>query len=64
MSTYNYPSFPQNMDNEDFRRFPEAARVGDKAPDGELINAREESRIRLSELWSGAVIVLEFGSIT
>ena len=50
MSTYNYPSFPQDMDNEDFARFPEVARVGAKAPDGELIDARDQSRVKLSEL--------------
>jgi hypothetical protein len=64
MRIYNYPSFPQNMDNEDFGRFPEVARVGGKAPDGELLDARDQSRVRLSELWSDGVTVLEFGSIT
>jgi hypothetical protein len=64
MSTYNYPSFPRNMDNEDFGRFPEVAHVGDKAPDGELIDSRDESRVRLSDFWSDSVTVLEFGSIT
>ncbi len=64
MRTYNYQSFPPNMDNEDFGRFPEVARVGDKAPDGELIDARDERRVKLSELWSDRVTVLEFGSIT
>jgi len=64
MRIYNYPSFPQDMDNEDFGRFPEVARVGAKAPDGELIDARDQSRVKLSELWSGGMTVLEFGSIT
>jgi hypothetical protein len=64
MRVYNYPSFPLNMGREDFERFPEAAHAGAKAPDGELIDARDGSRVRISDFWSASVTVLEFGSIT
>jgi hypothetical protein len=64
MSDYNYSSFPLDMHGADFARFPELARAGATAPDGELTDARAGRKIRLSELWSGAVTVLEFGSVT
>lgn len=71
-STYNYRSFPLDMDMDDFVRFPEVARVGTKAPDGELTEAGPEPdeiptpgrTVRLSELFRNRVAVLEFGSLT
>ena len=64
MRMYNYPSFPKYMDGEHFQRFPEVARAGAKAPDGELIDSRDGRRLKLSELWHGEVTVIEFGSVT
>lgn len=64
MRVYNYRSFPLDMDREDFERFPEVTHAGAKAPDGELIDSHDGSRVKLSEFWSASVTVLEFGSIT
>lgn len=64
MSPYNYPSFPRKLEGQDFERFPELARAGSRAPDGELIDARDETRVNLSELWRRDVTVIEFGSVT
>lgn len=64
MRVYNYPSFPLHMDNEDFLRFPDVTTVGEPAPDGELTEAKEGRRVRLSECWANGPAVIEFGSIT
>ncbi len=47
MAEYNYKHFPLDGDMQDFVSFPDAARVGTKAPDGVLIDARDESDVAL-----------------
>ena len=64
MGEYNYPSFPLDMCMEDFHRFPEVLKVGQAAPDGDLIDAADGSVVRLSDRWISGAVVIEFGSIT
>lgn len=64
MRIYNYPSFPLHMDMEDFVQFPRATAVGEAAPDGELTDASNGRKVRLSDCWSSGPAVIEFGSIT
>lgn len=64
MSEYNYANFPLNMDGDDFVRFPEFLKVGERAPDGELTDAGTGERVRLSALWKPGPAVIEFGSIS
>ena len=64
MSDYNYPSFPLEMDGDDFANFPSVLKVGGPAPDGELTNAGDGSHVRLSDYWRNGPLVIEFGSIT
>ena len=64
MTDYNYPSFPLEMDGDDFANFPNVLKVGGPAPDGELTNASDGSRVRLSDYWRNGPLVIEFGSIT
>lgn len=52
------------MDMEDFERFPGVLKAGEPAPDGELVNAADGRRVRLSEYWRNGPVVMEFGSIT
>jgi hypothetical protein len=52
------------MDMEDFERFPGVLKAGEPAPDGELVNAADGRRVRLSECWRSGPVVMEFGSIT
>ncbi len=64
MDGYNYPSFPPQEDIDPFSTFPRLFTVGDAAPDGELTDAGDGRRVRLSELWRTAPLVVEFGSIS
>ena len=64
MSVYNYPSFPQDMDNHDFGNFPTILKAGQQAPDGEVINVADGSKVKLSDFWKKGPVVIEFGSIT
>ena len=64
MSDYNYASFPLDMCMEDFHRFPEVLKVGQAAPDGDLVDAFDDSVVRLSDRWRSGAVVIEFGSIT
>ncbi len=64
MSIYNYLSFPLDADMQDFVAFPEGPRVGSKAPDGELVDMRDDRRVRLSEYFRKGLTVIEFGSFT
>lgn len=64
MTDYNYSSFPLDADMQDFVRFPNIARVDTKAPDGVVINAKDESEVTLSELFKKGATVIEFGSYT
>lgn len=62
MSDYNYSTF--TMDDDEFAVFPTVNRAGTPAPDGELRDAADGSRVLLSDLWRRRPLVLEFGSIT
>jgi len=63
-SPYNYESFPLDMDRETFARFPTVLLAGGPAPDGELIDARDGRRVRLSDFWRRGPLVIEFGSFS
>jgi hypothetical protein len=62
---YNYRNFVLGAEEErvfeDFRRQP---RVGAPAPDAEMLDARTEARVRLSDLWATSPVIIEFGSVT
>jgi hypothetical protein len=64
---YNYERFDEyvesGVDEREFGAFPNMLHAGERAPDGELLLLDGE-RVRLSELWSGNGVVLEFGSFT
>ncbi len=64
MSIYNYPVFPLDLDMPDFRVFPEVLKVGQRAPNGELIDAASGTAVKLSSYWRSGPLVIEFGSIT
>ena len=64
MNEYNYTSFPLDMQTQDFENFPSFAKAGDKAPDGDLVDARTGRTVRLSDYWSEGPAMIEFGSIT
>ncbi len=64
MAEYNYKHFPLDGDMQDFGSFPDAARVGTKAPDGVLIDARDGSNVALGDVYRKGVTVIEFGSYT
>ncbi len=61
---YNYPHFPEDLCAKDFAQFPNIARVGTPAPDGELTDAATGERVKLSSRWQQGPLVLEFGSLT
>ncbi len=58
---YNYAVF-QGSDN--FFAFRTVLRVGDLAPDGELVALDSGQPVRLSEFWRERDILIEFGSLT
>jgi hypothetical protein len=62
--TYNYASFPLDMEQETFDAFPDRLRTGDRAPDGTLVDATTGEEIALSSLWRSRPLVIEFGSFT
>lgn len=66
MSTeaYNYPVFPPENDVEAFARFGEHLKVGQHAPDPELIDLETSARVRLSSLTRQGMTIVEFGSLT
>ncbi len=64
MNEYNYASFPVTMSAEEFAEFAGLHKAGEKAPNGELVNASDGSRVRLSDYWSKGPVMIEFGSIT
>ena len=64
MTAYNYQSFPLTMGTEDFEAFPDGLKAGQKAPDGELVDAASGERVKLSHHWAESPVVIEFGSIT
>ncbi len=64
MAEYNYKHFPLDGDMQDFVSFPDGLRVGTKAPDGVLIDARDGSDVALGGVYRKGVTVIEFGSYT
>ncbi len=64
MSEYNYKNFPLDGDMQDFVGFPDGARVGTKAPDGALIDAKDGRDVELGDIYRKGVTVVEFGSYT
>ncbi len=64
MQNYNYPNFPPVTDEDDFASFPNILKVGQRAPDGELVDAASGDASRLSDYWKRGALVVEFGSIT
>jgi len=64
MSDYNYESFPLDMDNADFLAFPRVMAVGERAPNGDVLDAATGESRRLSSYWRSGPCVIEFGSIT
>jgi hypothetical protein len=67
VTAYNYDHFDlyveSGQDEREFGAFPNMLHAGERAPDGELTRLDGE-RVRLSELWRGQRLVLEFGSFT
>ncbi len=67
MPAYNYEHFDAYVaggeDEREFGAFPNALHAGERAPNGELTQLDGE-RVRLSDLWRGRGVVLEFGSFT
>ena len=64
MAEYNYKTFPLDGDMHDFIQFPNIARVGTKAPEGIVLDAKDSSEVQLGELYRKGVSVIEFGSFT
>jgi len=64
VSAYNYENFPQDMEISTFASFRHALRAGERAPDGEMIDAADGRSVRLSDCWRRGATVIEFGSIT
>ena len=64
MEDYNYSSFPITMSEQEFNEFAGLHKAGEKAPDGELVNASNGSQVKLSDYWGKGPVMIEFGSIT
>ena len=64
MNEYNYETFPLDMQGSDFEAFPSFAKAGDKAPDGDLIDAATGKPVKLSDYWREGPVMAEFGSLT
>jgi hypothetical protein len=64
LAEYNYQNFPLDMCHEDFARFAQVLKAGDRAPDGELTDLATGRRARLSNYWERGPLVIEFGSLT
>ena len=64
MEEYNYETFPLTMSANEFKDFPDFLHVGQKAPDGDLVDVATGRTGRLSDYWSEGPLVVEFGSIT
>ena len=63
--SYNYPGYdPGDREEEDFARFQEVLRVGQKAPDFEVTRLEDGEKVTLSDLTTRSHVILEFGSFT
>ncbi len=61
---YNYAVFPPDDDVDAFAGFANHLRVGENAPDPELIELEHGDEVRLSQVTSRGLTVVEFGSLT
>ncbi len=61
---YNYATFPSDDDVAYFGRFQEHLKVGEPAPDAELLDLESGEMVRLSEITRDGLTILEFGSLT
>lgn len=61
---YNYAHFPRNLDGALFAAFRSGLRVGEPAPDGQVIRLQDGAHVRLSEYWRACAVIIEFGSVT
>ena len=61
---YNYRVFPPEDDVEVFARWPEALKVGTKAPDPELVDLASGQTVPLSRYTRRGLTVVELGSLT
>jgi hypothetical protein len=65
---YNYDRFDEYVasgdDAVEFSAFPNHLHAGDPAPDALLTRLDDGGEVRLSEMWSGRNLVIEFGSYT
>jgi len=65
---YNYERFDEYVESgaevAEFAAFPGHLHAGDPAPDVSLTVLNDGSLVRLSDLWAGRNLVLEFGSYT
>ena len=52
------------MSEQECNEFAGLHKAGEKAPDGELVNASDGSRVKLSDYWGKGPVMIEFGSIT
>lgn len=61
---YNYARFDGSPAQGDFDAFMGQPHVGERAPDGTLTDLDGGEVVRLSDLWQGSDLLLEFGSYT
>lgn len=65
---YNYERFDAYVESgaevAEFASFPDHLHAGDPAPDASLVDLDDGSEVRLSDLWAGRNLVMEFGSFT
>lgn len=66
MSTdcYNYEIFPPEDDVDAFAGFASHLKVGETAPDPEMLRLDDRRNVRLSDYTQRGLSVVEFGSIT
>ena len=65
MDEYNYISFLPRREHADYGAFADhALRAGGHAPDFLLEDLETGKSVRLAELWSAGLAVIEFGSFT
>lgn len=64
MPNYNYPVFPLDLEADAFTAFRDAIRLGDKGPDGVLIDASTGEETTLKKLRGKRPLMLEFGSFS
>jgi len=63
-TAYNYKIFPPDGDVEAFSNFSSYLKVGNTAPDPELVDLATGGAARLSDYSAQGLTVVEFGSLT